>query len=69
VGTDGGVYVSFDKGISFLKWDAGLPRSVPVTDIAIQERENDIVLATYGRSFYLAKLTEVQKMAMGKTLN
>jgi photosystem II stability/assembly factor-like uncharacterized protein len=63
VGTDGGLYVSLDRGRNFAKWTAGLPRSVPVHDIAIQERENEIVIATHGRSIYIAKLSAVQKAA------
>jgi photosystem II stability/assembly factor-like uncharacterized protein len=66
VGTDGGLYVSFDKGNSFMMWNAGLPKSVPIHDIAIQERENEIVLGTHGRSLYISKLNEVQKKAMKK---
>ncbi len=42
-------------------WNAGLPKFVPVHDIAIQVRENEIVLGTHGRSIYVAKLDEVQK--------
>ncbi len=61
VGTDGGLYVSFDRGQNFMMWHAGLPRSVPVHDIAFQERENEIVIGTHGRSIYIAKLDEVQK--------
>lgn len=61
VGTDGGLYVSFNKGQSFMMWTAGLPKSIPIHDIAIQERENEIVLGTHGRSIYIAKLEEVQK--------
>ncbi len=63
VGTDGGLYVSFNKGQSFMMWNAGLPRSIPIHDIAIQERENEIVLGTHGRSIYIANLEEVQKAA------
>lgn len=63
VGTDGGLYVSFNRGQSFMMWNAGLPKSVPVHDIAFQERENEIVLGTHGRSIYIAKLEEVQKAA------
>ena len=66
VGTDGGLYVSFDAGNSFMMWNKGLPKSVPVHDIAIQQRENEIVLGTHGRSIYIAKLDEVQKKAMKK---
>jgi photosystem II stability/assembly factor-like uncharacterized protein len=62
VGTDGGLYVSFDAGNSFMMWDAGLPKSVPVHDIAIQVRENEIVLGTHGRSLYVTKLDDVQKL-------
>ncbi len=62
VGTDGGLYVSFDKGQSFMMWSGGLPKSVPVHDIVIQERENEIVIGTHGRSIYIAKLDEVNKI-------
>ncbi len=62
VGTDGGVYVSFDRGNSFMMWNGGLPKSVPVHDIAIQARENEIVLGTHGRSLYIAKLDDVQAL-------
>ncbi|HEY1112048.1 MAG TPA: hypothetical protein VGE66_00745 [Chitinophagaceae bacterium] len=63
VGTDGGLYVSFNRGQSFMMWNAGLPKSVPVHDITFQERENEIVLGTHGRSIYIAKLEDVQKAA------
>lgn len=63
VGTDDGLYVSFDRGQTFAKWTAGLPHSIPVHDIAIQVRENEMVLATHGRSLYVAKLDAVQKAA------
>ncbi|MBP6233927.1 MAG: hypothetical protein KA330_09360 [Chitinophagaceae bacterium] len=60
VGTDGGLYVSFDAGASFMLWNGGLPKSVPVHDIAIQQRDNEIVLGTHGRSLFVAKLDDVQ---------
>ena len=66
VGSDGGLYVSFDRGQSFMMWHAGLPKSVPVHDIAIQERENEIVLGTHGRSLYVAKLEDVQGLQKDK---
>ncbi len=65
-GSDGGVYVSFDRGQSFMMWSTGLPKSIPVHDIAIQERENEIVLGTHGRSFYIAKLDDVQGLQKDK---
>jgi photosystem II stability/assembly factor-like uncharacterized protein len=60
VGTDGGLYVSFDRGNSFMMWNGGLPKSLPIHDIAIQQRDNEIVLATHGRSLYISKLDDVQ---------
>lgn len=66
VGTDGGIYVSFDRGNSFMAWQAGLPASVPVHDIAIQEKANEIVLGTHGRSLYIAKLEDVQGLQKDK---
>lgn len=60
VGTDGGLYISLDAGNSFMMWTSGLPKSIPVHDIAIQQRENEIVLGTHGRSLYVAKLDSVQ---------
>jgi photosystem II stability/assembly factor-like uncharacterized protein len=60
VGTDGGLYVSIDAGNSFMMWTSGLPKSIPVHDIAIQQRDNHIILGTHGRSLYVAKLDSVQ---------
>ncbi|TMI61753.1 MAG: glycosyl hydrolase [Bacteroidetes bacterium] len=62
VGTDGGLYVSIDKGNNFMLWNAGMPKSVPVHDITIQQRDNEIVIGTHGRSIYIAKLDDVQKL-------
>jgi hypothetical protein len=60
VGTDGGLYASLDAGNSFMTMQEGLPKSVPVHDIAIQVRDNEIVVGTHGRSIYIAKLDSVQ---------
>lgn len=60
VGTDGGLYATIDAGNTFMMWNNGLPKSVPVHDIAIQRRENEIILGTHGRSLYLAKLDSIQ---------
>jgi photosystem II stability/assembly factor-like uncharacterized protein len=68
VGTDGGVYVSIDAGNSFMAFTNGLPRAVPVHDIALHKGENEIILGTHGRSLYIAKLDEVQKLLTDKEL-
>lgn len=51
-GTEYGVYVSIDEGAHWKKFSAGLP-TINVRDMAIQERENDLVLGTFGRGFYV----------------
>jgi photosystem II stability/assembly factor-like uncharacterized protein len=66
VGTDGGVFASVDGGQHFMSFTKGLPRTIPVHDIAIQERENEIVLGTHGRSLYIAKLDLVQGLIVKK---
>jgi photosystem II stability/assembly factor-like uncharacterized protein len=66
VGTDGGAYVSLDGGKFFQPFTNGLPKAIPVHDIAIQERENEIILGTHGRSLFIGKLDLVQKMATEK---
>ncbi len=62
-GTDGGLYVSLDAGNSCMMWNKGLPYSVPVHDIALHPRENELILGTHGRSIYIAKLDDIQKLA------
>lgn len=61
VGTDNGLYVSLNKGKNFMAMQGGLPR-VAVHDLAIQERENELVVGTHGRSIYIAALHELQSL-------
>jgi hypothetical protein len=52
VGTEHGLWVSFDKGASFQQWKNGFP-SVSTYDMVIQEREADLVIATFGRAIWV----------------
>ena len=52
LGTEYGVYISVNQGEKWHKFSKGLP-TISVRDLAIQKRENDLVLATFGRSFYV----------------
>ena len=61
VGSDNGLYASFDRGKTFMSAGMSLPR-VPVHDIAIQQRENELVVGTHGRSIYITKLDAVHKI-------
>jgi photosystem II stability/assembly factor-like uncharacterized protein len=51
VGTEFGAFTSKDGGKHWIKLP-GIP-NVPVRDLAIQQRENDLVAATFGRGFYV----------------
>jgi photosystem II stability/assembly factor-like uncharacterized protein len=51
-GTEFGVYYSNDGGQNWKAFKNGLP-TIAVRDIAIQKRENDLVLASFGRGFYV----------------
>jgi len=52
VGTEFGCFFSIDGGADWLALKNGLP-TVAVRDIEIQRRENDLVLGTFGRGFYI----------------
>lgn len=52
LGTEFAFYFSIDGGQEWKKLSSGMP-DVAVRDIAIQERENDIAIATFGRGFYI----------------
>ncbi len=51
-GTETGMYVSFDNGERWQSLQLNLP-VVPITDLAIQKREKELVVATQGRSFWI----------------
>lgn len=52
VGTEFGLFVTFDGGAKWTQMKGGLP-TIAIRDIAIQKTENDLVLATFGRGFYV----------------
>ncbi len=52
LGTEFGLWVSFNGGDDWTKWTEGVP-TVSVRDMAIQQRESDLVLGTHGRAIYV----------------
>lgn len=64
VGTEFGVFVTLNKGKEWYALKSGLP-TIAVRDMEIQKRENDLVLGTFGRSFYVldnySALREIEK--------
>ena len=52
VGTEFGLFVTLEGGNKWIQMKAGLP-TISVKDLEIQKRENDLILATFGRGFYV----------------
>jgi len=69
VGTEYGVYFTINEGSNWIELEGGLP-TIQVRDIDIQRRENDVVLATFGRGFYIlddyTPLRQVSDAALGQ---
>jgi photosystem II stability/assembly factor-like uncharacterized protein len=62
LGTENAIYASFNDGENWLPLQTNMPRA-PVYWIATQEHFNDLVIATYGRGFWiLDDLTPLQQM-------
>lgn len=51
-GTEFGVFASFNGGGAWTQLKGGLPPG-QIRDMVVQRRENDLVLATFGRGFYI----------------
>ncbi len=68
VGTEQGLWVSLDGGSNFQQFKNGYP-SVSTYDLAIQEREADLAIASFGRSLYiLDDLRPLRQAAAAKGL-
>ncbi|MCF8234933.1 MAG: hypothetical protein K9G67_07895 [Bacteroidales bacterium] len=51
-GTEFGIFFSIDGGQIWTRLKSGIP-TIAVRDMEIQQRESDLVLATFGRGFYI----------------
>jgi len=60
-GTEQGVYATLDGGKSWWPFKNNMPW-VKVTDLVIHPRENDLVVATYGRGVWIADIAPLQEM-------
>ena len=52
LGTEYGLYISIDEGKTWTKWTQNYP-TVSTMDLAIQPREQDLVIGTFGRAIYI----------------
>jgi hypothetical protein len=61
VGTDNGVYVTFDLGGTWHAFAKGLP-PVAVHDLRIQTKAKHLLVGTHGRSIYQAEIGPLQEL-------
>jgi len=62
-GTETGLYVSFNDGLKWEKFQSNLPIT-PINDMTIAD--NDLVIATAGRSFWILDDLSVLQQSMGR---
>ena len=69
VGTEYGLFVSFNGGGEWKRFMSGLP-TIRVDDILIHPRDNDLVLGTHGRGiFIMDDITPLQQLSANKVLD
>jgi photosystem II stability/assembly factor-like uncharacterized protein len=52
LGSDRGLWISFDRAENWYKWTQGFP-SVPVSDLKFNEQFHDLVVGTFGRGAWV----------------
>jgi photosystem II stability/assembly factor-like uncharacterized protein len=72
VGTEAALWASFDRGHEWLKLGNGLP-TVPVDDVLIHPRDNDLIVGTHGRGIWVlddaAALSRMSEAVAGEDLH
>ena len=61
VGTDHGLYVSLDRGATFMRMEGGMP-DAPVHDVKMQADAKDLVVGTHGRSIFVADVEHIHAL-------
>ena len=68
LGTDDGLYVSINAGLTWTKWTQGFP-TVSVKDLVIHPREHDLIIGTFGRAAWvLDDIRPLRAMAKNKQI-
>ncbi len=52
LGTEFGLFLSMDRGGSWVEFRSGLPTQ-PVNDVVVHPRDNDLILGTHGRGIWI----------------
>ncbi len=52
LGTEFGLFISFDEGGHWMKWKHGVP-TAPVRALAVHPRDLDLIIGTHGRAAYI----------------
>ncbi|MEX1182931.1 MAG: hypothetical protein WEF86_06825 [Gemmatimonadota bacterium] len=60
-GTELGLFASIDGGRSWTELDNGLPTQ-PVHDVVIHPREDEIIVGTHGRGFFIGDISPLQEL-------
>jgi hypothetical protein len=61
-GTDYGVWITIDKGKTWTAFSTSAP-NVIIRDLAVQKRDRDLVIGTYGRGIYIADIAPLKEMS------
>jgi photosystem II stability/assembly factor-like uncharacterized protein len=60
LGTDYGVFLTIDQGKSWTRFGANQP-DVTIRDVAIQKRDREMAIGTYGRGIYVADIGPIKE--------
>ena len=61
VGNDKGVWVTIDGGARWVRMKGDMP-NVPVHDLLVHPREQDVIVGTYGRAIYITDVSVLQQL-------
>jgi photosystem II stability/assembly factor-like uncharacterized protein len=60
LGTDYGIFVTIDQGLTWTAFSTSAP-SVTIRDVAIQKRDREMAIGTYGRGIYVADIGPIKE--------
>lgn len=61
VGTSQSIYASIDGGTNWVSMKNNMPY-VPIHDLCIHPREHDLIVGSFGRSFWIADISPLQEL-------